>query len=505
MDINNMLIDYLNKKYGKEAINVISKNSLYYILGDKYVEFDDADISSIKRRRAIMMLNQNTLLNISDVFCNNEIDYISFKGVILSNYLYNNSISRNAGDIDIFVFEKDYDRAYQILLEKGYKLKYENGYKNQHHVVLKNNTSIIELHRNLYHPAINIDETYLRNHIEVMRISNKLLYTFDTTATLLHLIYHLYMDCWLESGNMYYYLTQKRFPKVGRFLYRAYEIALFSSKYYDKINWTDIQNDFLHQKLRVIFKKMISDIDNIFTTVFPQSLMETVFSMEYVDDHRDQLYKYCMEKKLEQNDNNIECVLCSYIEENWQERREKNINVKIGESITLFNAEQEGSTQELRCIVNTKRIPTGIELSFMITNDDFCFSEENDYDTQATDGVHLLLCSTDKYSYNSIFFFPKRINGAIKIVVCDVINNKYTVINDKLLKADFTELENGYAITAILSNEFIENNNMISFFYMGLVISDCSIETRRRKNQLILSEDESQWYNPIYFAKVELD
>ncbi len=31
MDINNMLIDYLNKKYGKEAINVISKNSLYYI------------------------------------------------------------------------------------------------------------------------------------------------------------------------------------------------------------------------------------------------------------------------------------------------------------------------------------------------------------------------------------------------------------------------------------------------------------------------------------------
>ena len=103
-----MLIDYLNKKYGEDALSVISQNALYYILGDKYVEFDNSDITSIKRRRAIMALNQNALLKITEWFYSNEINYINFKGVVLSNRLYNNSTSRNAGDIDIFVNKKDY-------------------------------------------------------------------------------------------------------------------------------------------------------------------------------------------------------------------------------------------------------------------------------------------------------------------------------------------------------------------------------------------------------------
>ena len=131
MDITALLIDYLNKKYGNDAVNVLSENALYYILGDKYVEFDEADNSSLRTRKAIMMLNQNTLLKISEFFYDNKIDYISFKGVILSNRLYQNSTSRNAGDIDIFVSERDFEQAYCLLLEKGYKLKYENGYTNQ--------------------------------------------------------------------------------------------------------------------------------------------------------------------------------------------------------------------------------------------------------------------------------------------------------------------------------------------------------------------------------------
>lgn len=134
------------------------------------------------------------------------------------------------------------------------------------------------------------------------------------------------MDFWLESGDMYYFLTKKRFPKVGRFLYRAYEIALFSSKYYDEISWIDIQNDILNQKLRLVFKKMILDITDIFVDIFPQSLMETVLVIDYVDDDRDQLYKYLMETKVEQNDENIEDILCRYIEENWLIHKENNIS-----------------------------------------------------------------------------------------------------------------------------------------------------------------------------------
>ena len=505
MDITALLIDYLNKKYGNDAVNVLSENALYYILGDKYVEFDEADNSSLRTRKAIMMLNQNTLLKISEFFYDNKIDYISFKGVILSNRLYQNSTSRNAGDIDIFVSERDFEQAYCLLLEKGYKLKYENGYTNQHHVILKNDTSIIELHRNMYHPVINIDETYLRNNLDIIQISNRSIITFNITATLLHLIYHLYMDVCLESGNMYYFFTKKKFPKVGRFLYRAYEIALFSSKYYEVINWTDIQNDFLRQNLRFVFKKMMLDIIEIFPNIFPESVLKTVFDLNYIDDDRDQLYKYLIELKKEQNDENIDAIISDYIEDERLKRREKNICKKAGESLSLIKKGKENPEHVLRCIIDIEKKREGIRITFVVSDDDFCISEIDNYDTQASDGVHLLLCGTEQYSYNSIFFFPKQIDGETKVVVCDVLNNRNEILDDNLIKVEFSKTENDYTITAMLSNKFLKENNLNSYLYMGLVISDCSSETHRRKNQLILSEEDSQWYNPTYFAKIDME
>lgn len=139
-----------------------------------------------------------------------------------------------------------------------------------------------------------------------------------------------------------------------------------------------------------------------------------------------------------------------------------------------------------------------------MSNDDFYISDIDNYDTQTSDGVHLLLCGTEKYSYNSIFFFPKQIDGEIRVVVCDVLNNRNSVLTDNLIKAEFSKTETDYTITAILSNEFLKENNLNSYLYMGLVISDCSSETHSRKNQLILSEEDSQWYNPTYFAKIDL-
>lgn len=167
------------------------------------------------------------------------------------------------------------------------------------------------------------------------------------------------------------------------------------------------------------------------------------------------------------------------------------------------NKLNEGKTyQELSCIIDSEKVRDGLKLSFKVSNDDFYFSDMDNYDTLASDGVHLLLCGTEEYSYNSIFFFPKQIDGEIRVVVCDVLNNRNQILTDDLIKAEFSKTERDYTITAILSNEFLKENNLNSYLYMGLVISDCSSETHRRKNQLILSEEDSQWYNPVYFAKI---
>ena len=178
---------------------------------------------------------------------------------------------------------------------------------------------------------------------------------------------------------------------------------------------------------------------------------------------------------------------------------------KAGESISLIKKGKENTEHVLRCIIDIEKKREGIRITFVVSDDDFCISEIDNYDTQASDGVHLLLCGTEQYSYNSIFFFPKQIDGEIKVVVCDVLNNRNQILTDDLIKAEFSKTENDYTITAMLSNKFLKNNNLNSYLYMGLVISDCSSETHRRKNQLILSEEDSQWYNPTYFAKIDME
>lgn len=198
------------------------------------------------------------------------------------------------------------------------------------------------------------------------------------------------------------------------------------------------------------------------------------------------------------------CTLSIVINDSWSRRQTKNIHKKTGERISFVKKSSKETKDDISCDIYIKKIHDGVELRFKVSNNDFYASENQNFDTQATDGVHLLLCGTEKYSYSSIFFFPKKFEDKLEVVVCDVLNNRNAVINNGIIRANISITENEYTITAILSNEFLVQNNLDSYFYMGVVISDCSSETRRRKNQLILSAEESQWYNPIYFAKVDV-
>lgn len=504
MDVTALLVNYLNKRYGMDAINVLAENALYYILGDKFFTFDRNDMMTKQKRKIIMMMNQNTLLEISDMFHDNNINYIGFKGVILSNLLYNNSTSRNAGDIDVLVEKANFECAYHLLMERGYELQDINDYDNPHHIVLKDRTAIIELHRNIIHPDINIDETYLRNSRSTIQILGKSVDTFTLTGTLLHLFYHLYMDVCLEDTIMYDFFARKQYPKVKRFLYRAYEIAMFSEKYRDKICWDKIGDDLQRQKLRVCFKKMIMDIIEIFPDLFPDSLLKIINQLNYVEDYRDRLYEYLTKIEIYQHDN-MEGIIQNYIEVNWQKRKERNICKNVGDSILLDKQVSTNEREKLSCFIDIQKRKKGIELSFNVLNDSLCITETDDYDTLTSDGIHLLLCGTKEYSYYSLFFFPKKIENTIKVIVYDVLNNRSINPTEQLICADFRLTEEGYTITAILSDKFIEQNCFRPYFYMGLIISDCSNESHSRKAELVLSEENSLWYDPTYFAKIMVD
>ena len=77
-------------------------------------------------------------------------------------------------------------------------------------------------------------------------------------------------------------------------------------------------------------------------------------------------------------------------------------------------------------------------------------------------------------------------------------------ISDLLISASYQKFKSEYIVKAVLKNEFLKNNSIDEYFYLGLVISDCSSKTKKRKAELILSNPHNEWYNPIYFAKIKL-
>lgn len=498
MRTNELIREYLICQH-KNNRNFLKENSMLclYEKGGTDEDFDK------KQNNMNCLYNQKMVCAIDRLLRDKGIPYVIFKGLCLAELLYDNPNDRKVGDIDIYV---DYDRHYETMnLLSRLDIVKDNDKESDyvHHICLTNGKIMVELHKRFFNPFTNIDETYLIKNITAVEINKRPINSFTITATMLHLIYHLYMDTYLAYGSLYNIFANKSIPKAGRFLYRAYEIALFSEKYYNQIKWEDIIEDIKKQKLRIIFKKMIVDILEIFPEAFPPSFVDMVCNLNYVNDERDYLYKYLIESNINNSDN-FDGLLINYINNDWDSRRENNIYRKVGEKISLVKKSSNEIYKDLSCDITTEKTIEGLKIVFRVSNDDFYISDSGDYNTQTSDGVHLVLCGTEQYSYNSIFLFPKEIDGEINVVVCDVLNSANKVLDDNLIKADFSKTENDYTITAILSNKFLKENYLSSYLYMGLVISDCSSETHCRKNELILSEKSSEWYNPTYFAKIDI-
>lgn len=493
--MKDILKEYIIKKYGIENFEeIIKKNYVNYI----YAE--ETHNVKLLLNKANVMLLQNEVIKNCEKFKEQDINYILFKGVALANYLYKNVYIRCFGDIDIFVSPEHFEEALQVLYNEGYELRFPEVLLGNHHFALKKDRIIIELHKNILNPFTKIDETYLRDNLTILNISNQNITTFNITATLLHLIYHLYMDTYLASESLYHTFVNKTTPEANRFLYRAYEIALFSEKYYDEIKWEDIIQDIKKQKLRIIFKGMIMDILKIFPNAFPDKLIDTIYNLEYEDDDRDLLYKQIINA----DENDIDRVICDYVNDNWSARKDKNIKINIGESFELNKKRNEQIESKLSCKVDAAKNTKGVKFTFTILDDDIYFSDIDNYDTQSSDGVHLLLCGTEKYTYNSIFLFPKQIGNEIEVIACDVLNDINTVLDKNLIETSYERVKGGYIITAILSNEFLSKNHIYNYFYLGLVVSDCDSKEKRRINEIISSENDDEWFNPAYFTMIKL-
>ncbi len=497
MNTTEQFIKYLKSSCRMEDIKaVLRNNSLLFTLGKQLNILSEKDLMLEQIFNAFMLKIKKEMLRICCLYKEKNIPHMTFKGFSLSFLLYSDTAMRMVGDIDIYIDRDYFDKSLGLLRNSGYSLKENSSLYNEHHVTLENKGITVELHKNFFNPKIEINECYLRKHFTKINVSNIEITTFDTTATLLHLIYHLYMDTYLSSNNIYVISAKTSIGIAKRFLYRAYEIALFAEKYFKEIKWNDIISDIKTQKLRIIFKYMVDDILEIFPNAFPQALKKAIYNKSYIENEDDMLfYKFLEGHKNHKQEKRY--LLCEFIEKFWQRRNNNALLSPDGNAIVL----EDKDFNEFKCICNISRDDKNIYLEFTIKDNDIFFSDLDNYYTQKSDGIHLILCSTTDYSYNSIFFFPKNTKENNKVIPYDFLESK-VVENDII--ASYEMIKNGYKINVTLTEEFITKNHLESFFYLGLVVSSCSSKTKHREKQLVLSSPADQWYNPLHFAKINI-
>lgn len=214
---------------------------------------------------------------------------VFFKGVFLSKKLYSNPYTRPKGDIDLWINEQDFLLGLTTLTQLGYKIGGEDGINNQHHIALFHNSvkNGLELHKDIIAPRIGIDCSYLKNHLTSFALPNTHCITFDLTATFLHLLYHIYMDACIAAPDVPVVDQLRTLPNTDfflydRFLFRSYEIALYSEKFTSAIKWSEIEDDIKKQPLNIIFKNVIISINNLFPHTFPTHFLKLISNINYL-------------------------------------------------------------------------------------------------------------------------------------------------------------------------------------------------------------------------------
>ncbi|MBQ6687478.1 MAG: nucleotidyltransferase family protein [Bacilli bacterium] len=423
------------------------------------------------------------------------IKYIVLKGCVLSYLLYDDPRRRTSSDIDIFVFKEYLETAIQYMENNGFvNLNKEIAHHKKvvHHYVFNNNICSVEIHKNILIPQINIDESYLKNTLQQYNIQGVEIYSFSITAILVHLFYHLYMDVYISHLTHYEVITRGGLPKSKRFMYRIYEIVLYVQKYRKTINWEEFYNEVNSQKLMVMFKFMFVEILELFPKIIPRFYAIKLCSKNYQDyDGNEKLNNVFHNFSPFTNKNQIG----NYIDANWNQYWCNVIKNKDGYS---FSNNDEHFSAKFDII----KSDGSLNIAIKVKDSDLSFSEPDNFDYMQSDGVHLMICSTPKYSYSGIFLFPKYIDGVYKILVYDFVSNK--LISSELIEASIDINSYGYDVKVYFKNKFLMNNQISNCFYFGIIVSNCIKSCKHRISFLSHTNLESSWYDPVGFLKIEV-
>lgn len=273
---------FLDNNFNDEnKYSLIKSNCLSAIMESYYSIYPLSEYAKNMKsnNRVIHIVKQGQMAKLVKDFDNNEISILYFKGEVLQSLLFENADLRPAGDIDIYVAPDKFITAMSVLKENGFVFKNSNTINNNHHIQYVKGHIKLELHKNLFNPFTKINETIFFEHLIPYQYKGYNCLTFDETATILHLFYHLYMDTLLSKHN-FDSIMKNNISMAQRFLFRAYEIAKYIFLFTNQIKWDQINADIMSQNLNINFKNMIIMIDFIFPKILPESFL-SIISKKY--------------------------------------------------------------------------------------------------------------------------------------------------------------------------------------------------------------------------------
>lgn len=146
------------------------------------------------------MIMTTELFKITNLFKDNSIEVIAFKGPTLSELVYSNVISRQYVDIDLLVRDEYFEKAVKILKDLKYKEKLDYSFgKEKIKEVLSDHTffnekkgTTLEIHNKLFSLdfpiKLDINDFFINN--QNIPIGNNLINTFSNEYLLVYLCLH---------------------------------------------------------------------------------------------------------------------------------------------------------------------------------------------------------------------------------------------------------------------------------------------------------------------------
>lgn len=216
MDLVDTLKAYLknekvnNETFDKELLSLAIAQSLDTILYPVYgiKEYKKFYVSWVLRQEKYYDLDKE----ITNLFNQNKIKHIYFKGTVLSK-LYDDPSIRTRGDIDFYVDQSQMNLAYEVLLANGFKCE-KDGQDCMHHISMSKDSIEIELHFSMFDP--DNDSTWLnlfKNPFELATLKEGYLYEFLPTYhflyCMMHFAHHLRSGAGIRYMLDFYYMLEK--------------------------------------------------------------------------------------------------------------------------------------------------------------------------------------------------------------------------------------------------------------------------------------------------------